>query len=113
MNDIFIKAQQQLQPFLDMTGYEPKTTFWTDFSIADGFGEKAIKDTYKRAFNEWKTDRVYITELVLVLNWKIWQYAESNPLLAMVYQKLWEDADGWCMKNLKDEDLKYFLKTTD
>lgn len=96
-----------------MTGYEPKTTFWTDFCIADKFGEKAIKDTYNRAFKEWKTDRVYITELVLVLNWKIWQYAESNPLLAMVYQKLWEDADKWCMDNLKGEDLGYFLETTD
>lgn len=29
----------------EMTGYEPKTTFYTDFSIADNFGIDAIKDT--------------------------------------------------------------------
>ena len=35
-------------------GYVLTTTFWEDFSIADRFGEAAIKDTFKRAFNEWK-----------------------------------------------------------
>ena len=31
-------------------------TFLSDFDIADHFGTKAIQDTYKRAFNEWKTN---------------------------------------------------------
>ena len=35
-------------------GYEPITSFWEDFSIADKFGIKAVKDTYNRAFKEWK-----------------------------------------------------------
>jgi hypothetical protein len=35
-------------------GYNVFTTFWDDFSIADRFGVKGIKDTYKRAFEEWK-----------------------------------------------------------
>ena len=30
------------------------TTFPMDFSIADKFGTDAIRDTYNRAFNEWK-----------------------------------------------------------
>ena len=30
-------------------GYTPKTTFWMDFSIADKFGAKAVRDTYNRA----------------------------------------------------------------
>ena len=51
-----------------MMGYEQKTTFWMDFSIADKFGIAAIKDTYKRAFNAWKDNHVYLTELVMVLN---------------------------------------------
>ena len=52
-------------------GYTQITTFFEDFSIADHFGIAAIRDTYKRAFNEWKNDYKYLTELVLVLNWKI------------------------------------------
>ena len=29
--------------------YEFKTTFWTDFTIADHFGLDAVKDTYQSA----------------------------------------------------------------
>ena len=42
-------------------GYETKTTFWMDFSIADRFGIEAIKDTFKRAFDEWKEHYEYLS----------------------------------------------------
>lgn len=113
MLNIFEKAQATLRPFLEMTGYEPKTTFWQDFCVAEPFGEKAIRDTFKRAFKEWQNDKVYVTELVMVLNWKSWQYAETNERLARLYQELWGEADEWCCKNLKGEDLDYFYRTTD
>lgn len=32
---------------MNVNGYETKTTFWEDFSIADVFGVSAVKDTYK------------------------------------------------------------------
>jgi hypothetical protein len=95
------------------SGYELKTTFWNDFSIADKFGEKAVLDTYKRAFNEWKGNYIYLTELVLVLNHKIWQHYEKNEALAKVYNGLWEQADNYGCKNLKDEELTYFYNTLD
>ena len=57
----------------ELTGYKPITSFYTDFSIADRFGTTAIQDTYNRAFKEWQHDYRYITELALVLNWKIWR----------------------------------------
>ena len=60
------------------TGYKPRTTFWQDFSIADAFGGDAVTDTFHRAFNEWKDNCVYITELVMVLNHKIAQWYEKN-----------------------------------
>lgn len=41
-----------IQPFLDMSGYQPKTTFWQDFEIANAFGKKAVEDTFNRAFEE-------------------------------------------------------------
>ena len=44
------------------------TTFYMDFTIADHFGIEAIKDTFNRAFEEWKTDYKYLTFLVLNLN---------------------------------------------
>ena len=75
---------------MNVNGYETMTTFWQDFTIADKFGVAAIKDTFNRAFNEWKNNYQYLTELVMVLNWKIWEYYEKNREFAEVYNKLWE-----------------------
>lgn len=95
-------------------GYEVKTALWNDFSIADRFGVNAIQDTYDRAFKEWKDNVEYFTELVLILNWKIWQhYEQGNKELAQRYDTLWRDTDQYAVDNLKDDDLKYYLRTTD
>lgn len=96
-----------------MTGYRPFTTFYEDFSIADNFGKNAIYDTYKRAFRGWKKDYKYFTELVMVLNWKIWEHYERNEGYTRLYEELWEIADNWAHDNLEGEELNYFLKTTD
>lgn len=98
---------------LNLPGYESKTAFWNDFSIADHFGIAAIRDTYKRAMRTWKSSPVYLTELVLVLNHKIWQWYEKNETVARVYNELWEQADTYACEHLKGEDLAYFYRTTD
>ena len=94
-------------------GYQPITTFWTDFIIADMFGLSAIQDTYNRAFNEWKNNYKYLTELVMILNWKIWSHYEKNREYAELYNKLWKEADAYAIENLKGEELSYFYQTTD
>jgi len=94
-------------------GYKPQTTFWEDFTIADRFGINAIKDTYKRAFNEWKDNYIYLTELVMVLNHKIWQWYERNDKFAELYNDLWKEADEYAVNNLKGKELDYFYSTTD
>lgn len=96
-----------------MTGYQPITTFYEDFSIADMFGASAIKDTYKRAFAEWKSDYKYLTELVMALNWKIWEHYERNEEYAQLYNYLWMTASEWACTNLKGDELSYYYRTTD
>lgn len=97
-----------------MTGYVPKTSFYRDFSIADVFGgASAVRDTYRRAFKEWKDNVEYLTELVMVLNWKSWEHYESNEKLCEVYVELYEKASAWACENLKGEDLEYYFRTTD
>ena len=99
---------------MNVNGYETKTTFWSDLSIADHFGFKAVKDTFDRAFNEWKTNAEYLTELVMVLNWKLWQhYDAGREEFAKLYDQLWRKADNFAVKNLKGAELNYFLETTD
>ena len=94
-------------------GYTPQTTFWNDFSIADIYGKDTVKDTYKRAFSEWKNDAVYLTELVLVLNHKSWQHVEKRPDLSELYTELYYKADKYALDHLKGADWQYYFETTD
>lgn len=99
----------------ELCGYKPTTTFYEDFSIADKFGTNAIKDTYKRAFKGAKSlGYKYLTELVLALNWKIWEhYERGNELIATLYDSLWKRLDLWCVDNLKNDELRYYYRTID
>jgi len=95
-------------------GYEMKTTFWQDFTIADLFGLDAVQQTYNNAFKEWKKDTVYITELALVVNWKCWQhYNKNNMAMYELYHDLYYKTRDWCLNHLKGKDLKYYIDTTD
>ena len=96
-----------------LTGYVPKTTFYRDFSIADRFGESAIKDTFSRCFKSWKNNVEYLTELAMAMNWKMWEHYDTNPAYGRLYQSLWEKVDGYATENLKGEDLTYYFRTTD
>lgn len=97
----------------EVTGYEPKTTFYMDFSIADKFGVSAIKDTYRRAMKDWKHNYVYLTELVMVLNWKIFEHYETNQVYAQLYSDLYEVAADYASQNLHGDELEYYYRTTD
>lgn len=107
-------SQNKFTAMMSEMGYDTQTTFYQDFSIADAFGIDAIKDTYNRAFSEWKNTIVYITELDMVLNHKIWEhYHKKNEEITKLYDSLWKELDGWCIDNLKGSDLDYFLRVTD
>lgn len=89
------------------------TTFWQDFSIADRFGVDAIQDTYNRAFREWKNDYRYLTDLVITLNHKIWQWYEKDEKIARLYNDLWAKTDEYACDNLKGDELSYYYRVTD
>lgn len=115
----------------DAIGYEPKTTFWQDFCIAERFGADAIKDTFNRAFREWKTLPVYLTEMALVLNHRGWVwYTVANRLresdneqergkadiakwISGIYFDHYNEVVNWARDNYAGEDLEYFNKTID
>lgn len=111
MNPLMAYAQRP--PFADY-GYEPKTTYWGDFTVAEMVGGiKDVEDTFKRAFKQHKDDKIYGTELCMVLNHKSWQHAETNKELSLAYTRLWEKLDAYIIENWKGDDLSYFLRTTD
>ncbi len=95
--------------FMKENDYELQTTFWNDFTIADHFGLAAIQDTFNRAFEEWKDNCKYLTELILVLNHKIWQYHETKPQFSELYEKLWEQDRTICNRESKRWRVGLFL----
>lgn len=95
--------------------YKPITTFWEDFSIAERFDKKAIIDTAKRAYQQWKDDYKYLTELVMVLNHKCWYWNNENDELMELYRNLYYEYDARAIKYLeKDrEAISYYFRTLD
>ena len=104
-----------INPYFVMNGYEPKTTFWSDFTIAELFGVSAIKDTYDRSIESWKTNIVYMTELSMVLNHKGWVYHETNEELSQYYFNLYNEIDNLIFQLFEDgsDEIHYYIKTTD
>ena len=102
-------------PYFEMTGYEPKTTFWSDFTIAERFGVSAIKDTYDRSIKSWKEDIVYMTELSMVLNHIGWIHHETNEKLSQYYFNLYNEIDNLIFQLFEDgsDEIHYYIQTTD
>lgn len=74
-----------------MNRFNPKfkTTFWQDFTDAETNGVNAIRDLWKKTFQENKCNVVNLTELVIVLKWKLWDHFYHNEFeLSNVYDIL-------------------------
>lgn len=94
-------------------GNEVKTTFWEDFRQQSDLAFQLFRTRSIVLSKSGKEDYEFLTELVLVLNHKIWQYHEKRPEFAELYNTLWEQTDQYAMENLKDEELSYFFDVTD
>lgn len=109
-------------------GYEPKTTFWQDFCIAERFGVKAIQDTFMRAFDEWQEDVIYTAELALVLNHKGWWFYNAYEIfkqkgdtegadifynLSQLYFRMFDIVNDYSLDYFTGDDADYYYEVTD
>ena len=104
--------EQWLSTFTD---WRPTTQAWQCFSIAERISEQEINSTYKRLFDEMKGNFKTMTELVMVLNHKMFQHNDipGHRRLCELYSNLFESADSYALKTLKGDELSYFLSVTD
>ena len=96
-----------------MLDYKFESSFWEEFSIAEDYGAEGVKEHYKVVFDQWKGNLKYLTELVLVLNWKISTWFGVDDTIGKTYDELLRDADVYALNTLKGEDLHSYLSTLD
>lgn len=106
-------CELMFESFLNEVGKERKTTFFADLSIAECYGAKGVKDTYRRVMKEWGNNLEFMCEWVVCLNQKIWQHYEKNEPLARVYDELWRKADNYCREHFKGDDLSQYYAYID
>lgn len=117
-HEIFRKAaiaEARFEQIMRDFGYERKTTFYSDLTLAEPFGRKGITDTYDSVVKNWLGDHEYFTEFVLCLNHKIWEHYETDENLARIYDELWTKAADTYLEHYKDdrEALDYYFRVTD
>lgn len=93
--------------------YRFHTLYWELFCLGELLGEKTIRKNYKNALENCKDNLVHLTELVLVLNLKIWRWYNVDDNLGKLYDELWKDADSYAMATLQGDDLHYYLSVLD
>lgn len=98
-----------------ITGQKPLTTYFTDFSFAEiANNVQVVKDTYDILFNDALTKGYkHLTELVMVLCYKVWEHYQKNEELYKIYDELYRQTNSYAWSNLKDEELSYFFSITD
>ena len=116
----------------DMSDYKRKYTFYADFGIAEYCevyknDKNAVEDTYKRVEESWGKSIEAITEVVMVLNHKIWSFyghVDSSYLgcseewrehFQSVYQSLYEKCVAYIEKTYANDTnaLSYYYQVTD
>lgn len=95
-------------------GYKMKTTFFSDFAIADLFGVSAVKDTYKRSMRDWKDNVLYMKELTFALNIMCWDhYHKGNIKMSELYSNLYHECYDKCLNHFKGDELHEYWSFLD
>ena len=106
-------CELKFESFLNEVGKERKTTFFADLSIAECYGAKSVKDTYRKVMKEWGNNLEFMCEWVVCLNQKFWEHYEKNEPLARVYDEMWRKADNYCREHFKGDDLSQYYAYID
>ena len=100
-------------------GYETKTTFFGDLSIAEWYGDESVKETYHNVVESWGGSVEFFTEFVMCLNHKGWEHHqlgkndEKRMKLSKLYFDLYEKVSRFVEKNFDEKGLEYYYRVTD
>lgn len=104
-----------------ITGYKPVTNYWEQLNQVEK-DNKTSENACCLAIRKWLTETLEkaqkdykaYTELVMILNHKCWAHAHFNQnQIGRLYSDLFYKTQDWGYKNLKGEELHYFINTLD
>ena len=97
------------------TDYRSITDWWNRYSIADSRGSACVKTLYRDTFEQAKKDYKLLTELVMILNHRLWYWHSLNPSNSMVslYDMLWQKTHNYAIEELSDDEFSYYSSVTD
>lgn len=96
------------------TGYERKSTFFSDLSIAEWYGIKDVEDTINRVVKSWFDDVEMFTEFVMCVNHKSWEhYQRGNTELARLYSEKFYELQDMVYEKWDSEAQQYYYRITD
>ena len=95
-----------------------KINFWYKFNAAEMEGTKGIRTCAKNLFEEWKDDVIKVTDLVMCINHKSWDWNDKNnsqlmELYADLYYKYYNKALDYFEEQGNKDAVNYFLRTLD
>jgi len=90
----------------------PRFRVFLDFTVSESFGIEVVKEMYENTFEKAiKKGYEEITELVLVLKAKYFEYCKKNETLANIYGELYAKTDTYAVNNLKGKELSYYFRS--
>lgn len=113
MTKIVSKILLEKMALEKMLDFKFESSFWEEFSIAEDHGGDAVREHYDLVFPQWKGNLKYLTELVLVLNIKLFIWFKVDDDLGKLYEELWMKTDQYALNTLSGDDLHYYLHTLD
>ena len=113
MTKIVSKILLEKMALEKMLDFKFESSFWEEFSIAEEYGPEGIRRHYDTVFDQYKDNLKYLTELVLVLNIKIFIWYGVDDTIGKMYDKLWKETDSYALNTLKSDDLHYYLSILD
>lgn len=97
------------------TDYRSISDYWDRYSIAEKESLDAVKIVNKAIFEEAKDDYKLITEMALVLIYKIVDCNEkpSKKRLCGFYRDFYEEVNSYAVTHLKANKLDYYFAVTE
>lgn len=97
------------------------THYHTAFTLAEAYPNLSVADRlvliaamFIVFFEEAKDDYRKLTELVAVLNHKIWEhYDNGDELFSRKYDILWRKGDSWASEHLEGDAMTHFCWVLD